>query len=102
MSAVTVVAPSRLHFGLYGFGRSAVRQFGGIGAMIASPSIQLSATAADEYQIDGPLADRVHSFAARWMAWYCEAGELPRARFEVLAAPPEHSGLGVGTQLGLS
>lgn len=102
MSAVTVVAPSRLHFGLYGFGRTAARQFGGIGAMIASPSVQLRASAAEDFQVFGPLADRVHTFAERWMTWYGKVGELPQSRFEILAAPPEHSGLGVGTQLGLS
>jgi beta-RFAP synthase len=106
-SLVTVIAPSRLHFGLYGFGEHAARQFGGVGVMIESPFIKLTATAAERFSASGPLASRVEEFARRWAAFHAAAGmhstaELPDAAIEVLAVPPEHSGLGVGTQLGLS
>lgn len=105
---VTVVAPSRLHFGLYGFGQQAARQFGGVGAMIQSPGIRLTARPARNFSAVGPLADRVCEFAQRWATFYRPTGgsdsapQLPGAAIEIIQAPPEHSGLGVGTQLGLS
>jgi beta-RFAP synthase len=108
ISLVTVIAPSRLHFGLYGFGRQAARQFGGVGAMIESPALQLTASRTDSFSASGPLAERVREFAERWAAFYRTTGDsaaspvLPAAAIEVVHAPPEHSGLGVGTQLGLS
>jgi beta-RFAP synthase len=101
MRRVTVTAPSRLHFGLYGFGPTLARQFGGIGAMIESPSAQLQLTAAESFQASGPLADRVRTFAERWTTFHGR-DVLPACHVEVLRVPPEHSGLGVGTQLGLS
>lgn len=100
MPSVSVTAPSRLHFGLYGFGPTAARQFGGVGAMIQSPSLQLTARRGESFSATGPLAERVRVFAARWAAFYRDS--LPAATIEVSQAPPEHSGLGVGTQLGLS
>lgn len=105
---VTVTAPSRLHFGLYGFGEQAARQFGGVGAMIESPSIKLTAARAETFSTAGPLAERAQEFAQRWIAFRAAthglgpSDDLPQAAIEVLDAPPEHSGLGVGTQLGLS
>jgi beta-RFAP synthase len=100
MRRVHVTAPSRLHFGLYGFGKESVRQFGGIGAMIQSPGVQLTASQADGFSAIGPCADRVRTFAERWSDFYGKG--LPSVTIEVLHVPPEHSGLGVGTQLGLS
>jgi beta-RFAP synthase len=107
--SVTVTAPSRLHFGLYGFGQAAVRQFGGIGAMVELPCLRLTVRPDDAFSVRGPLCDRVQEFAARWTAFYRSTNlptlkslDLPRAAIAVVEAPPEHSGLGVGTQLGLS
>lgn len=104
---MSVAAPSRLHFGLYGFGATAARQFGGLGAMIESPGIRLTARQSESFSAVGPLAERVQAFAERWLSFYRESGNdlsrlRPAVRFEIQAAPPEHSGLGVGTQLGLS
>src|SRR5919106_783630 len=99
---VTVTAPSRLHFGLYGFGNLAARQFGGVGAMIEAPRVKLTAAGAAQFSAVGPLAERVQEFAQRWTAFHSMAGDfrfdgnLPRAAIAVVDAPPEHSGLGVG------
>jgi len=105
---VTVTAPSRLHFGLYGFGPHAARQFGGVGAMIESPGVKLTAARAAQFSAAGPLAERLQEFAQRWSTFHSATqdvgldGHLPRVAIQVVDAPPEHSGLGVGTQLGLS
>lgn len=98
---VIVTAPSRLHFGLYGFGTTVVRQYGGVGAMVESPGMQLEATANDRFEAVGPLAERLQEFAERWTRFH-RRDSLPGCRLEVKQSPPEHAGLGVGTQLGLS
>jgi len=99
--AVQVIAPSRLHFGMFTFGQDEGRQFGGVGAMVDSPSLRLSFTPADRFEAHGPLAERTSEYARRAAAAWSLA-EMPRCRIEISSAPPEHVGLGVGTQLGLS
>ncbi|HEV2973194.1 MAG TPA: beta-ribofuranosylaminobenzene 5'-phosphate synthase family protein [Pirellulales bacterium] len=100
-AVVRVTAPSRLHFGMFSFGQAGVRQFGGVGAMIAEPGIRLQITAADRVDATGPLARRGAEFARTAMA----ALRLPPTigcRIEIESAPREHIGLGTGTQLGLA
>ena len=48
-----VRTPSRLHFGLLGWGPEVARQFGGIGLMIDSPGIELIAEPADALDCRG-------------------------------------------------
>ncbi len=98
---VEVVAPSRLHFGLFSFGRVNERQFGGIGAMIRRPSLRLRISDAAELRASGPLAKRAVVFARRWAEYHSLPSE-PQCCIEIRKAPPAHSGLGVGTQLGLA
>jgi beta-ribofuranosylaminobenzene 5'-phosphate synthase len=98
---IEVEAPSRLHFGLFSTGGGAGRQFGGVGAMIAKPGLRLQITSADKLKVLGPLADRIVEFARNWTAFHRLASPPP-CQLQVLAAPPSHTGLGVGTQLGLS
>ena len=98
--SLQITTPSRLHFGLFGFGAPG-RQFGGVGAMIQSPGLRLRVTSADRFSTSGPLAHRVAEFAGRWCrhhGW----DRLPACRLEVLSAPCQHVGLGVGTQLGMA
>ncbi len=98
---VDVVAPSRLHFGLLSFGHSGTRQFGGAGVMVNQPGLRLRISAAERFEAVGSHAERVRAVVER----VCRVKELataPACRIEVLEAPPEHVGLGTGTQLGLS
>lgn len=98
---VTVSAPSRLHFGMFSFGQPGERQFGGIGAMIAAPGLRLRVSSAAAFQSHGPLAERTADFAGRiGRAWGLDGP--PACRIEILAAPPQHVGLGTGTQLGMA
>ena len=101
-SLVRITAPSRLHFGLWSLGgeRPGVRQFGGVGAMIERPGLKLTIVPAAEFAAEGRLADRAATFARRWAAFHSR--DLPRCSILVEAAPPDHVGLGTGTQLGLS
>src|SRR5262245_47692582 len=96
---VQVTAPSRLHFGLWSLA-GAGRQFGGVGAMIEQPGLKLELAPAEQFVAGGPLADRAKRFAAHWAAFHRAA--LPACEIRLLAAPPEHVGLGTGTQLGLA
>jgi beta-RFAP synthase len=101
---VRVVTPSRLHFGLFhvpagGVRDAADRAFGGVGLMIDTPGLAVTVRPAVAWQFEGPLASRAQQFAMR----YTQAlpGTGPYAVL-VERSPAEHTGLGVGTQLGLA
>jgi len=103
MTRIAVRTPSRLHFGLLARGPGAPRQFGGVGLMIDAPGLEVSARPAADWGADGPLAGRLLQLAARVAERLAEEGSAPPpARFTVRRAPPEHVGLGTGTQLGLA
>ena len=115
---VRVVAPSRLHFGLLSFGHRTGRQYGGIGLMIDRPAVRLSLSGEDRLTIDfamphesstcleaeelrRSLTIRVQEFVSRW-AVFQGRPDPPSCRITIEAAPPQHVGLGTGTQLALS
>ena len=100
-STVTVTAPSRLHFGLLGFGGASERQFGGVGVMIEQPSLQLRIAPADRLSVHGLAHERVSRFVEHWSAFH-ELDHPLACRIYVLHAPRSHIGLGSGTQLGLA
>lgn len=105
-----VVAPSRLHFGLLHVPVEGltqwpdglpVRRFGGLGMMIDRPGLEVRVEPAAEWSASGPHSERALGFARRFTERDpTYAGR--RFRIEVVHAPPEHVGLGVGTQLGLA
>ena len=102
---IRVVAPSRLHFGLFhvpaGERGPAERAFGGVGLMIDAPGIVVAAKSADSWQFEGMLASRAQAFAMRYTQTLPDS---ERRAYQVLVerCPAEHTGLGVGTQLGLA
>ena len=98
---ITVTAPSRLHFGLFGLQQAEARMYGGVGVMVDQPALKLKVSVASRFECIGPLAERAHDFAQRWGEFH-GLSQLPACRIEILATPPNHVGLGVGTQLGLS
>ncbi len=98
---VEVSAASRLHFGMFSFGRSELRSFGGVGVMVQRPGLRLRFSGGERLQATGAHAERVLAFATRY-AEQTRAGGGLTCRIEVLQAPPSHTGLGVGTQLGMS
>ncbi len=98
---VEVTAPSRLHFGLMSFGHPNQRQFGGVGLMIDQPSVRLEVTACPAFRASGPHSERVESLARSWADFHA-LEEIPACHLRVDGIPPLHTGLGVGTQLGLS
>lgn len=100
-----VVTGSRLHFGLFHVpvdglthwpDGTPVRKFGGVGMMLEGPEIAVSVEASTTGEATGPLAERALGFARR------VADRGVSLRVTVERCPPEHVGLGVGTQLGLA
>jgi beta-ribofuranosylaminobenzene 5'-phosphate synthase len=99
---IRVRTPCRLHFGLTSLGHDGERpQYGGVGVMVDTPSIELQISPADQFVAKGPLNERVSKFAALVAENY-RLPALPDVNIEVLSTPREHTGFGVGTQLGLS
>jgi beta-RFAP synthase len=102
MTSLRIRTASRLHFGLLGWGPDAPRQFGGVGLMVERPGLELTAAPADSFQAAGPLSDRVAALLDRMREKEHAGLRLRPARIEVVSAPDEHMGLGVGTQLSLA
>lgn len=92
---------SRLHFGLLMAGSTTGRRFGGVGLMVDEPGIEITAAAADEWSVEGPLADRADTVLRHVIATAPEP--IPGGlSIRIARAAPEHSGLGTGTQLSLA
>jgi beta-RFAP synthase len=112
---IRVTAPARLHFGLLslpaegedfwpdrrGTPALLVRRFGGAGLMVENPALRLRVEPAPGWSAEGPLAERALAFAHRF-AQTVPGDSLSPRRLVVESAPPEHSGFGTGTQLGLA
>jgi beta-RFAP synthase len=98
--AVHVVAPSRLHFGLWSLGSASARQFGGVGAMIDQPRLKLDFAAAARFGVTGPGSERALDYAGRWARFH--GVKPPQCQLRIEAVIPEHAGLGSGTQLALA
>ncbi len=102
MTRLALQTPSRLHFGLLSWGLEARRQFGGVGLMVEAPGMTITAEPAGSWSADGPLAGRVLEFARRAAEGLKGRGfAVEPASLRVVESPPEHVGLGLGTQLGL-
>lgn len=101
IDTVRIVTGSRLHFGMLSFGQPETRQFGGLGAMVRQPELEIEIRGAGAFSVTGPMAERVAETVRRIV----RAGwihELPACEIEVLRAPRPHVGLGSGTQLALA
>lgn len=98
-----VVAPCRLHFGLLNVGAAGVglRQYGGAGLMIDEPGVTVRVAASSVWAGEGPAAERALGFAKQFVGQLPDGLQRP-VRVTVERCPPEHVGLGVGTQLGLA
>jgi beta-RFAP synthase len=85
---------------MFSFGQPDRPQFGGVGMMVEPPAVEVTISPAARFAAKGQHADRVEKFAASIAAnWRLPA--LPCCEISA-SGPPDHVGLGVGTQLGLS
>ncbi len=99
-TGLTVRAPCRLHFGMFGFGHIDTTQFGGVGAMIEPPEVFVTIAPAAQFNVRGSLADRGRQYVER-LASQWQLSTLPKCEITI-RSPRSHTGLGVGTQLGLA
>jgi beta-ribofuranosylaminobenzene 5'-phosphate synthase len=96
---VVVEAPARLHFGLLDLRGGMGRRFGGVGAPAPGVSVRVVVSPASGVVAEGTESERAADFARRFLAYHrIHDG----ARVVVERSIPAHSGLGSGTQLGLS
>ena len=104
MPSFEVRTGCRLHFGLYSFGpydpQRQVAQFGGVGVMIEEPHIHLRVAPAKQLSCGGLHPARSSEFVRLWHVHH--ALEPSPMVVEVLNAPDEHRGLGLGTALGMA
>lgn len=100
--AVHVSAPCRLHFGLLRAAHTEGPAFGGLGLMLAAPRVELTASAAPDWQITGPQRERVAAIARAALAQAPRERRPDALHIHVAELPPLHHGLGVGTQLALA
>ncbi|MCA1685055.1 MAG: beta-RFAP synthase [Planctomycetia bacterium] len=103
MTRVTVRTPSRLHFGLLGWGGNAPRQFGGVGLMVEAPGLELAVETAPRWEASGPLSERTLQIARDVASRLEKHGtSVNPVRLVNRNVPDAHVGLGVGTQLSLA
>ncbi len=106
-AAVRVTTGSRLHFGLVDPTGATDRRYGGAGVIVDAPRLAIAARIAPDgitcsTPTDTEVRSRVLEFAARSSPAAAEAAErVAGVAFDLLETPPQHSGLGSGTQLGL-
>jgi beta-ribofuranosylaminobenzene 5'-phosphate synthase len=102
MNPTTVIlsAPSRLHLGLFPGPAGQTSYFGGAGIMLTHPRTTIRFHPSRERKIHGVRAERAAVFADRWLA--SEGSSIRSFDLNVIEAPPEHVGLGSGTQLALA
>src|SRR5262249_60613760 len=110
---IRVQPGSRLHFGLLSFptgdfwpngtGRPTIpaRRFGGVGLMVEDPGVRLKVHPAAQWSAEGPLAGRAVAFAHRF-AETLPPEHIVAQHLLIESWPPQHAGLGTGTQLGLA
>jgi len=107
---VTVSTGARLHLGFFSYGRAGRRQFGGVGVMVDRPGFVVNARLADRDVLEcGTWTTRVETLLSQLRSRQTSDGVTGRdgvlqmpVHIEVREAPPAHSGLGSGTQLGMA
>lgn len=95
-----IVAPARLHFGLIDLSGQLKHADGGIGLAIQQPSITITASISDRFQLQCP--DSLHSRAEKIInriGMYLRTRDL-NIKIDTTTIP--HSGFGSGTQLSLA
>ena len=98
---ISVNAPSRIHFGLFGGKNPSGTSYGGIGAMVSEPGLQLVLSESEEIEYQGEQTQRLEAFAETWLK-IAKPRSDKRFRIELQTSPESHIGLGTGTQIGLS
>jgi beta-ribofuranosylaminobenzene 5'-phosphate synthase len=96
---IEVRTSARLHLGLLDNNGEQGRLYGSIGVAINRPHLVLRAEPSNEVRIEGLEAERISTFAQRFMARYRLSTGV---HLQLMSAIPAHAGLGSGTQLALA
>ncbi len=104
VTSVEISTGARLHFGLLASGAKTGRRHGGAGLMVQNPgwTIRVAVSACDELDCPNDVRLRIISTLARCRAVWPRREQPPPVRIEIVAAVPQHVGLGAGTQLELA
>ena len=104
VTPVTVTTGARLHFGPLAAAGSNGGKFGGVGMMISAPGYVVTARPAESDSFVGDQASvaRVAKFVSHIRDASPGDTKVASYQIEVREAIPSHSGLGSGTQLGLT
>ncbi len=98
--SVSVRTPCRLHFGMFSFGRADHAQFGGLGAMVEPPCVEVRLTPAERFAVAGAVPDRT-TRVVELLVDHWKLPAFPNCALTI-HSPRDHTGLGVGTQLHLA
>ncbi len=96
---IEVQTCARLHLGLLDNNGGQGRLYGSIGLAVNHPHMILRAEAASGLRVEGLEAERITTYAQRFMSRY---NQPKGAHLSLVSAIPAHVGLGSGTQLGLA
>lgn len=110
ISEMRIRAPSRLHVGFFSIGTTDIaRAYGGVGLMIDEPAVELIGRAEQsrggKSVFGDGIAPNIIERVSRIRNEVSSRLQLERSKLpsiEIVNSPPEHVGLGVGTQLSLS
>lgn len=102
-----VTTGSRLHFGLFSLPgpsspSSMDRQCGGVGMMVEQPGVAVRVEPAQRWSATGACAERAGHVLEKLSAGPGEPAASQAFAVHVESCPPEHVGLGTGTQLSLA
>ncbi len=96
---VTIVASARLHMGFIDLSGALGRHFGSIGVALNDINTHLTISAASELSAIGSCSER----ALKTTRQLCRLLDIPETlQISIMAAIPEHIGLGSGTQMSLA
>lgn len=105
MNKARIVTPARLHFGLFGWGPEALRQFGGFGLMINQPGFDFTISMDKTCELDSIKENNLinSGLLERIKQNLKETGAiLPEFNLKMHTSIPSHHGLGSGTQCALA
>lgn len=96
---VTVLTPARLHMGFIDLSGALGRDFGSIGIALNEIYTHLEISTANTLNVSGPLTERATKCTQR----ICQILNISdNLNIKIIAAIPEHIGLGSGTQMALA
>lgn len=99
LNQITVKSTARLHMGFFDLHGGLGRKFGSIGLSLNAPSLQLTASIADQLLVTGTSSKRAFNVTQQLMSKLEIKGHI---NLDIQQHILEHAGLGSGTQLALA